>query len=413
MVVSKQKKGTFTLKDAYHRLAADCWNYGATDSEEQIMYRMGRGNHGQFGRCCTQPDQVGYPQPSAEGNDWRFQIGKNSSRCAIVVKKSDGTFWAWGSNAHNKFGSSIRGGWNRSSPTQIEGCWCDVALAHQSGIGVKCDGTLWTWGYGNHGQAGLWCASGCQLCVHPGCTYTNQSYSCMLQVGTENNWIQAHGGYHQNHGIRAGGCAWSFGYSGHGELGVSNTTCYSSPVQIGGLWCFVKGAYPVVGKKTDGSHWIWGHNNHGQLGTNSTTNYSSPISLPGTWIQVTDGGNGQQFMAGIKNDNTLWLWGRSNHGQLGQNNTTPRSSPVKVPGNWVFVGTGQHHTVAIKCDGTLWGWGHNTGNQRYHCSGLDFSSPIQLPGCNWKYVQGGWDGTWLFACGGRLADNDLCCVVTS
>ena len=412
MPVSKQKKGTFTLSDAYHRLAADCWSYGATDSEDQQMYRMGRGNHGQFGRCCTQPDQIGYPQPSAEGNDWRHRSGKNSSVCAIVVKKADGTFWAWGSNAHNKLGMEQRGGWNRSSPSQIPGDWCDVSLGHQSGIGIKCNGTLWTWGYGNHGQAGLWCSSGCQLCRHPGCTYTNQAYSCKLQVGTATNWIKAHGGYHQNFAIRSGNCAYAFGYNGHGELGVHNTTCHSSPVQVGGSWCFIKGGYPVVGKKTDGSHWIWGHNNHGQLGNNNTSNYCSPITLPGTWIHVTDGGQGQQAMYGIKNDNTLWAWGHNNHGRLGINNTSNKSSPVKIPGCWIYVDSGCRHVVAIRNDGTAWGWGHNTTNQRFHCSGMDFSSPIQLPGCNWNYVQGGREGTWLFTCGRRLVDDDCRCVIT-
>lgn len=414
MVVSKQKKGTFTLRQAYHRLAAECWTYGAPESDEQTMYFMGNSGHGELGNCCTVPNNVGYPSLAAPGNEWRFQQGQNTgSHHAIIGKKCDGTFWGWGNNSHNKLGQAQRGGWNRSSPSQIPGCWCDVAMSHQAALGVKCDGTLWTWGYGNHGQAGLWCSSGCILNCHPGCTYSNQSYSCMLQVGTQTNWISAHGGYHQGFAIRSGNCAYAWGHNGSGELASGNTTCYSSPHQVPGTWCFMRGYHPVVGKRTDGSHWVWGPNNHGQLGNGNTNNCSSPITLPGTWIVVADGGQGQQFMGGIKNDNTLWMWGHNNHGQLGQNNTTNRSSPVKVPGNWIHMSTGHRHVVAIKCDGTLWGWGHNSTNQRYHCSGVDFSSPIQLPGCNWKYVQGGWSGTWLFSCGRRLADDDCKCVITS
>ena len=32
----------------------------------------------------------------------------------------------------------------------------------------------------------------------------------------------------------------------------------------------------------------------------------------------------------IKTDGTLWLWGANNAGELGQNGTTQRSSPIQV-----------------------------------------------------------------------------------
>ena len=42
--------------------------------------------------------------------------------------------------------------------------------------------------------------------------------------------------------------------------------------------------------KTDGTLWGWGYNYLGQIGDNSTTNKSSPVQIPGTsWSQISNG----------------------------------------------------------------------------------------------------------------------------
>lgn len=393
MPISNQKKGTWKLEDTYKRISADCWSYASTDSGNIYLYYMGRGAEGQFGVDDVCVANIGYPQ-QLPGNDWEF-VNTNNTYRGHVGKKQDGSYWAVGNNDYGKFGTSD--GCYRSSPTQIPGTWCFFSVGINAGAGIKEDGSLWTWGYGNHGQRGLATAT---------CTYTNESCCIPERVGTENNWIRVNVSYYQDFGIKSDNTAWVWGYNGHGELGVSNTSCYSSPIQLAGTWCFIEGSYPVVGKRTDGSYWIWGHNNHGQLGNNNTTNYSSPIALPGTWIQVRSGLHNEQMAAGIKNDNTLWTWGYNGHGELGQGDTFPRSSPVQVPGSWLYVAGGHRHVVAIKCDGTLWGWGHNTSEQRYHCSAIDFCSPIQLPGTNWKAVVGSYDGTYVYKCGILLSDEN-------
>lgn len=258
-------------------------------------------------------------------------------------------------------------------------------------------GCLYGWGQNSDGQVG------------DGTTIRRSS---PVQIPSS-QWVRIAGGDFHAAAIKSDSTLWTWGKNNHGQLGDDTATPRCSPVQVPGCWKGVAaGGYHTLGVKTDGTLWVWGHNNHGQLGNNNTSNYSSPITLPGTWIHVTDGGQGQQAMYGIKNDNTLWAWGHNNHGRLGINCTSNKSSPVQVPGCWIYVDSGCRHVVAIRNDGTAWGWGHNTTNQRFHCSGMDFSSPIQLPGCNWKYVLGGREGTWLFTCGRRLVDDDCRCVIT-
>ena len=104
------------------------------------------------------------------------------------------------------------------------------------------------------------------------------------------------------------------------------------------------------------------------MGQNNTTYYSSPIQIPGTtWSSASTGqssGN-RGYSISTKTDGTLWSWGRNQHGQLGQNNTTYYSSPVQIPGNqWKnFTASGTYYTLATKIDNTLWTWGFNYSGQ--------------------------------------------------
>ena len=68
------------------------------------------------------------------------------------------------------------------------------------------------------------------------------------------------------------------------------------------------------------------------------------------WRQVSGGAN---HTAAIKTDGTLWLWGWDSNGQLGDNTTASKSSPVQtiVGGtNWRQVSGGSYGTAAIKDD---------------------------------------------------------------
>ena len=75
--------------------------------------------------------------------------------------------------------------------------------------------------------------------------------------------------------------------------------------------------------------WTWGTNNAGQLGLGNTTNYSSPVQVGAlnTWAEISAGIN---FSLSVTDEGELWTWGYNAQGQLGTNNTTNYSSPVQV-----------------------------------------------------------------------------------
>ena len=143
----------------------------------------------------------------------------------------------------------------------------------------------------------------------------------------------------------------------------------------------------------DGTLWGCGFNNYGQLGDNTSSNRSSPVTTAGggtNWKQVACGGN--LHTAGIKTDGTLWTCGYNTDYSLGDYTGVNKSSPVTtVAGgtNWKQVACGSYHFAAIKTDGTLWTWGvNNYGSVGDGTTTVRKSSPgtVSGGGTNWKQV---------------------------
>ena len=191
--------------------------------------------------------------------------------------------------------------------------------------------------------------------------------------------------------------AWGWGYNSLNNLGDGTTTNRSSPVQVlggGTNWTILSsGRYHTAGIKSDNTLWVWGYDDVGQLGVNTTgVTRSTPVQTvaAGTnWKQVSCG---NKFSAAIKTDGTLWTWGRNNFGQLGDGTTTNNPSPIQIAGTtWKQVSAGFESTGVIKTDGTLWTFGVNEWPAVTLGVGdsTNRSSPTQVAGTTWKQVSMG------------------------
>lgn len=271
-----------------------------------------------------------------------------------------------------------------SSPKQVGSLitWTNVQVGVGSMAATKVDGTLWTWGYNGYGQLGLG-------------NITN--YSSPKQVGSLSDWSsQISLKVQWVLAVKTNGSLWCFGSNAVGELGLGNTTAYSSPKQVGALTTWSKVTTSGSGNssfavKTDGTLWAWGENTYGQLGQGNTTNLSSPkqVGLLTNWASSAAGGG---HIAAVKTDGTLWTWGYNNFGQLGLGNTTYFSSPKQVGllTDWSYVACNGNFTLAVKTDGTLWGWGENGSGQLGLGNTTNFSSPRQIGALtNWSTLSAG------------------------
>ena len=346
------------------------------------LWTWGRNNYGQLGDN-TATHRSSPVQTIASGTNWKQVVGGYYHTVAI---KTDGTLWTWGQNTTGQLGdNSIT---HRSSPIQtIAGGtnWKSVAGGLYHTAAIKTDGTLWLWGYNAYGQLG-------DNSITP-------KSSPVQTISGGTNWKSVAGGAFHTAAIKTDGTLWTWGLNTNGQLGVNSITPKSSPVQTvagGTNWKSVAGGYAhTAAIKTDGTLWTWGYNAYGNLGDNTTINKSSPVQTVagGTnWKLVAGGG---YHTAAIKTDGTLWTWGRNTYGQLGDNSITHRSSPIQtIAGgtNWKSVAGGLYHTAAIKTDGTLWLWGYNAYGQLGDNTVVTKSSPVQTiaGGTNWKSVAAGY-----------------------
>jgi len=226
-------------------------------------------------------------------------------------------------------------------------------------------------------------------------------YSSPKQVGSLTTWLYVASGIYSGYSIKTDGTLWSWGSNAYGNLGTSNTTNYSSPKQVGALtnWSKVasKGTF-CVAIKTDGTLWGWGQNDNGQLGLNNLTYaISSPTQIGAlttwSWVDV-----GYLHTIATKTDGTLWSWGSgATYGALGLGNTTRYSSPKQVGSltNWLYVACGRYFSLASKTDGTLWTWGQNNGGGQLGLGDTtNRSSPVQIGTLtNWSLFKSGLNST--------------------
>jgi alpha-tubulin suppressor-like RCC1 family protein len=102
----------------------------------------------------------------------------------------------------------------------------------------------------------------------------------------------------------------------------------------------------------------WGDNALGQLGNGNTSARSSPGEVKGL-DGITGIAAGSGHAIAVREDGTAWAWGRNSFGQLGDGTMTDRNLPVQVQGltGVVKVDGGGGHSIALCNDGTVWAWG--------------------------------------------------------
>lgn len=132
--------------------------------------------------------------------------------------------------------------------------------------------------------------------------------------------------------------------------------------------------------------YCWGSNYYGQLGNNSTSPSSSPVrvnaSLVSTFKTISAGTG---YTCAIALNDMAYCWGGNNFGQLGDNSNNQSLVPVKVNVDSLSVPTfksisaNTNHTCAITTGGAAYCWGDNGYSGRLGNNSTDPSLvPVQV-----------------------------------
>jgi alpha-tubulin suppressor-like RCC1 family protein len=208
-------------------------------------------------------------------------LGKGSGAIDIevgnsqtLVRKSDGSVWAWGNGTSGELGDGKND--KRSAPVQVVGLGpgsdvVAIAAGGSHGYALKKDGTVLAWGNNKSGQLG------------DGTRPTDHSTPVDVKgLGAGSNVIDIVAGDAFGLALRRDGSVLAWGKNKVGELGDGSTDDRSTPQVVKGLGPTVvgiaAGAYHVLALKRDGSVWAWGDNSSGQLGTGVAS--PSFVSLP-------------------------------------------------------------------------------------------------------------------------------------
>ncbi|HEX2946923.1 MAG TPA: hypothetical protein VHT96_13300 [Clostridia bacterium] len=199
--------------------------------------------------------------------------------------------------------------------------------------------------------------------------------------------IDIEAGWGYSMALRSDGTVWVWGnnesgIAGDGTLGVRYSkkadNIRTRPTLVMGNVKSIGGTYGTCYAITnDNSLWVWGFSYGGRIG-NGSTNYdcSLPVKILSD-VKVVASGN-SNHSAVIKNDGTLWVWGLNIDGQLLNGNENPQMTPHKIMDGVQTVASGEGHLMVLKGSGDLYVWGRNWKGQLGDGTGKDRLTPFKL-----------------------------------
>ncbi|MER8186928.1 hypothetical protein [Kitasatospora sp. NPDC094015] len=291
---------------------------------------------------------------------------------------TDRTVQSWGANTSGQLGDGSV--FSHNAPGQVVNLSnaADVAAGGAHSLALLTDQTVVAWGKNNYGQLG---------------NGTNADSSVPVRVEGLNKVIAIAAGLHHSLALREDGTVWSWGYNINGQLGDGTSASRNVPAPVANLAGVTRIAagcnhnLALVGppsgttRPTSGNAVkAWGYNATGQLGDNSTISRYTPVDTQGIWLggvsQIAAGCN--HSMAVTDSDNRLKAWGQNTSGQIGDGTTDYRITPVPVPGltGIQLVAGGREHTLALLGDNTVRSWGNNGSGQLGNGTTTDSSTPV-------------------------------------
>lgn len=294
---------------------------------------------------------------------------------AAALRK-DGTVWAWGRSLLKDRSAAERG-----LPVRIEGLDGVQALSShgETALAIRSDGTLWGWHttQGANTQTSLGFNFGIRVKSDSPIPLPGLKDITAVQAGP--GWSLA---------IDRSGDVWSFGPAAdRGQLGRGDVSDKPLPKKVAGprdAVSIAAGWYHSLAACRDGSVWAWGAGDMGALGDGTLQDRPAATRV-GSLDGVKAVAAGRYFSLALREDGTVWAWGS---GFLGVSDdprerylirqTTPRK--VLNLSGITAISAGEENALALREDGTVWAWGRNDWGAIGDGTWKDRPLPVQVPG---------------------------------
>ncbi len=236
-------------------------------------------------------------------------------------------------------------------------------------------GGMQCWGANNSGQLG----DGSLARLVPVNVEGLSSGVTALAAGTEHNCAIIDGGVK------------CWGYNNRGQLGNNSTANSATPVAVSELssgmsplnTALAAGAGHSCALTASGGVRCWGDNTYGQLGDDSTTQRLTPVAVVGLpdGSIVTALAAGNNHTCALLSDGRVYCWGRNNNGQLGGATATFSTTPSLVQGSAGVTAlvAGADHTCVLSNTGERC-WGANSSGQLGNQQTTSSATPVLIGG---------------------------------
>lgn len=211
----------------------------------------------------------------------------------------------------------------------------------------------------------------------------------LLMITTPLSWAAPGVEAGENHtcAINNAGGVQCWGRNESGRLGDGTTTERSTPVAViglsSGVVAIAAGTTHTCALTMTGAVYCWGSNSSGRLGDGTTTNRPTPVAVSGLNSNVVAIAAGEDHTCAVTSAGGAYCWGSNTYGQLGDNTTVSRNTPVAVTGlssGVVAIGAGNYHSCALISSGAVQCWGRNNQGQLGDNSHTDRLTPALVSG---------------------------------
>lgn len=300
----------------------------------------------------------------------KISVG-GSHACALT---NSGAVKCWGSGNVGQLGNG--GMASSSTPVSVNGLSSGVAsisAGKSHTCAVTTAGAVKCWGFNNYGQ------------TYPRNQASN-FYSPVDVDGMSAGAVSVSAGGYHTCAIKKSGTAKCWGANNYGQLGDNSTTVPNAAVDVVGL-----GA-PIASISAGANHTCvvtatahgstaecWGSNSSGQLGDGSNTDRSTPVTAREYGVASISAGVDHTCL--VTTSGAAMCWGFNFYGQLGDGTKTSNTSPSDVIGlgsGVESISAGSGYSCAVTTSGTAKCWGSNRYGQLGDDSSTDRLTPVDV-----------------------------------